>query len=449
MEKIFKPDIEGEIEEFQRTSQDLRRKEKIDISVEELVRSFDGLKEQTLIEDVWLKLENTESNTIEKDDWVSVMKIAKKYKKRNPKELKKDIENNEYERPLILKMGDRYILIAGNTRLCTAAAMGVNPKVFIGEIGEDMNESELLKGGNADNKSLIQIAKKHDAKNYYHIDNMVQSLKKELEMGIKIEMEHTDDKDKAKEIAMDHLWENPSYYTKLKKSNIEEEVINNIKTDLNEKCWKGYTQKGMKTMFGKRYPNCVKKTKTNEASSPAQQAAIAINMKKKGIEPKKETKEQTDASSSGSYEGNAFGPMIKREIHKINNAKLTEEQEVEFKEATDASSSGSYDVPAFGKTTKGGRKNPLKIDGPDSIYKGRAVKDKNFPKWGGPDSVFVKVKDKCKKYPYCNQGNTGALDFIKEDQEIKDAITETSKKFGIPYKEMEKIVLNEITKIFI
>lgn len=31
--------------------------------------------------------------------------------------------------------------------------------------------------------------------------------------------------------------------------------------ELTEKCWKGYTQKGMKTMFGKRYPNCVKKTK--------------------------------------------------------------------------------------------------------------------------------------------------------------------------------------------
>jgi hypothetical protein len=380
MEKVIKPDIEGEMDEFQRTSQDLRRDEKIDISVEELVRSFDGLNEQTLTDDVWPKLENTESNEIEKDDWVSVMKIAKRYKKTNPKKLKKDIEDNEYERPLILKMGERYILIAGNTRLCTAAAMGVNPKVFIGEIGEDVNESEILKGGNADNKSLIQIAKKHDAKNYYHIDNMVQSLKKELEMGIKIEMEHTDDKDKAKEIAMDHLWENPSYYSKLKKI---------------------------------------------------------------------ETKEQTTASSSGSYEANAFGPMIKREIHKINNAKLTEEQDIEFKEATDASSSGSYDVPAFGKTTKGGRKNPLKIDGPDSVYKGRAVKDKNFPKWGGPDSVFVKVKDKCKKFPYCNQGNTGALEFIKEDQEIKHAITETSKKFGIPYKEMEKIVLNEITKIFI
>ena len=32
-------------------------------------------------------------------------------------------------------------------------------------------------------------------------------------------------------------------------------------TEITEKCWKGYTQKGMKTMFDKRYPNCVKKTK--------------------------------------------------------------------------------------------------------------------------------------------------------------------------------------------
>ena len=30
------------------------------------------------------------------------------------------------------------------------------------------------------------------------------------------------------------------------------------KKTLDEKCWKGYKKKGMKTMFGKRYPNCVK-----------------------------------------------------------------------------------------------------------------------------------------------------------------------------------------------
>ena len=511
MEKVIKPDIEGEMDEFQRLSQDLRRDEKIDISVEELVRSFEGLKEQTLTDDVWPKLENTESNEIEKGDIEAVNNIARMYNKTNPKKLIKAIKSGDYKRPLILKMGDRYILIAGNTRLCTAAAMGVNPKVFIGEIGEEIIESDLLKGGNSDNKSLIQLAKKHDAKGYYHIDNMVQSLRKELEMGIKIELEHTDNEDIAKEIAMDHLWENPSYYSKLKKSEIEE-----AKKEINEKCWKGYTQKGMKTMFGKRYPNCVKKD-TNEASSPAQQAAIAINMKKKDIEPKEEvtgnkeidknldsneqdmvygivdiikkiknkdnrlsvandmikkfkgenikfdyneflnmcgcnekteTKESMGAGASGSFEGPIFGDVImKKDIHKFHNSNLKEQQE-EMGEATDASSSGGYDVPLFGTSPKG-RKNPLKIDGPDSIYKGRAVKDKKFPKWGGPGGVFVKVKEKCKKFPYCNQGNTGALEFIKEDEELKQAITETSKKYGIPYNEMEKIVLNEISKIFI
>lgn len=35
-------------------------------------------------------------------------------------------------------------------------------------------------------------------------------------------------------------------------------VEQNEQQELTERCWKGYTQKGMKTMFGKRYPNCVK-----------------------------------------------------------------------------------------------------------------------------------------------------------------------------------------------
>ena len=38
---------------------------------------------------------------------------------------------------------------------------------------------------------------------------------------------------------------------------IDPEIVETIV----EKCWKGYEKKGMKTMFGKRYPNCVKKKK--------------------------------------------------------------------------------------------------------------------------------------------------------------------------------------------
>ena len=43
----------------------------------------------------------------------------------------------------------------------------------------------------------------------------------------------------------------------MRKAGVEVEVVD-------EACWKGYEKKGMKTMFGKRYPNCVKKTKKEE-----------------------------------------------------------------------------------------------------------------------------------------------------------------------------------------
>ena len=49
----------------------------------------------------------------------------------------------------------------------------------------------------------------------------------------------------------------PTYVSTDKKKMKEE-------TQVDEACWKGYEKKGMKTMFGKRYPNCVKKTKKEE-----------------------------------------------------------------------------------------------------------------------------------------------------------------------------------------
>jgi hypothetical protein len=46
---------------------------------------------------------------------------------------------------------------------------------------------------------------------------------------------------------------------------------------LDEKCWDGYEKKGMKNMFGKRVPNCVKNegAERNEMDTPAVQAALA------------------------------------------------------------------------------------------------------------------------------------------------------------------------------
>lgn len=165
---------------------------------------------------------------------------------------------------------------------------------------------------------------------------------------------------------------------------------------------------------------------------------------------KKETKEATMAGgSAGSFEA-PMGFITKKEIYKIHNKKkynpdeISEEQE--FTEATTSavSAGAMYDAP-FGS----GKNNPLKIDGPDSIKKRmKTMRKKNFPMWGGPEGVYVSIKDKCKKYPYCNQGDVKALEFY-ENESLNEAVNIISKKYGLPRTEVEKLVIKEIKDIFI
>lgn len=62
-----------------------------------------------------------------------------------------------------------------------------------------VKKADFISGGKADNKKPSDFDKN------------------QLEKGIKVEMEHTDDKKKAKEIAMDHLEEFDNYYDELEK----------------------------------------------------------------------------------------------------------------------------------------------------------------------------------------------------------------------------------------
>ena len=328
---------------------------------------------------------------------------------------KKDRFYNAYDRgviemPIVVKFTDiKYDLLGGNTRLAGLIMNGKDPYVWLIDVSKqeaekspELNEDKL-KGGISDDKTLVQIAKRHDAKGYYHINDMVASLKKQIKIGLPFEMEHTDSEEVAMEIVKDHLWEDPSYYTKLKKAGLDEKKIPHDSDDDTD------------DVFPKGSSDWRKK---------------------------KETKE-TDCSSAGAYEAPFGGKaaVIKRPISNIPNY---------VNEATDSavSAGAAFDVPFGGGGIKG-RRDPLKIDGPKSIYKNRAVKDKKFPRFGGPDAVFVKIKEKCKKFPYCNQGDQGNLEFLHEDQEFKDAISKAAEMYGIPYSDVEKIVINEIKKIFI
>lgn len=58
-------------------------------------------------------------------------------------------------------------------------------------------------------------------------DNLPDSYfnKKQLEIGIKVEREHTNDIKLAKEIAKDHLFEDPKYYIKLKRIHLDNYIL--------------------------------------------------------------------------------------------------------------------------------------------------------------------------------------------------------------------------------
>ena len=62
-------------------------------------------------------------------------------------------------------------------------------------------------------------------------------------------------------------------------------TFSELREEINEACWKGYKQVGGKMKNGKMVPNCVP---VKEAANAAQQAAIAIAMKKAGKKPKNE-----------------------------------------------------------------------------------------------------------------------------------------------------------------
>lgn len=86
-----------------------------------------------------------------------------------------------------------------------------SPSIFIYMKKVIISEKILnqIKGGLGDKLTLKDIAKKHKVPTY--------QISRQIKKGAKVEMEHTNDKKLAQEIAKDHTVEMPDYYTKLDK----------------------------------------------------------------------------------------------------------------------------------------------------------------------------------------------------------------------------------------
>jgi hypothetical protein len=123
-----------------------------------------------------------------------------------------------------------------------------------------------IRGEGEESDCIETLAKKHGVNS--------QLIANQLNMGIKVETEHTDDKKIATKIAMDHLNEDPHYYTKLAKMEGKSE---NEERRLDPKCWKGYHKAGTKMKGGVRVNKCVKSQNDEEEGD------LMTHMKQMGI----------------------------------------------------------------------------------------------------------------------------------------------------------------------
>lgn len=119
--------------------------------------------------------------------------------------------------------------------------------------------SNEIEGGVADGMTIKDIAKKHNVP--------IGDIKKELKIGTKIELEHTDSRKKAKEIAMDHLVEFPDYYSNEEHGLVtsEKKLEKDKDVDLEETTTAGAAGAYNAPLFGKQ--TTIKKPKVKKTSS--------------------------------------------------------------------------------------------------------------------------------------------------------------------------------------
>ena len=320
------------------------------------------------------------------------------------------------------------------------------------------NEEEELKGGDSDGMSEEDLAEKHN------VD--VKDIKKEINVGVKIEMEHTDDKDIAKEIAMDHISEYADYYTdpeygiiaiedklgdnkktvRISKSDMDK--LHNggeVKIDGVELSYRENVDEDLNTnrIAQRKRDDFRKEYRRRETPKEFEQIRRVRDEKLDfedlyiDLDSEDEIEEATGAASSGAFVGPMGGGTVRRvfkksdiptskngivgkrqtglpigKLYSFNEDKeVLEEEEVELDEATTVGGVGGvYDTPGFpaskfmGTAGKKG-KAPVKKKQPNDV-----LKNLGYQK--------VRVKEKCKTFPYCNQ-SPEAIEFYNEGRVVK------------------------------
>jgi hypothetical protein len=154
-----------------------------------------------------------------------------------------------------------------------------------------------------------------------------------------------------------------------------------------------------------------------------------IKKKKYSRVGKEEATEATGSGSSGAYSGPVFGGGDNDEFWEKSRSetpglKESDVEKVEAKEATTSGSVGGYESPSmWAKSTS------KKDWGPSR-------------KTQYPGGGFVKIKKKCTKFPYCNQGDINNLKITKNES-VKEAINTVANKMGVSPNVVKTILEHE------
>lgn len=248
----------------------------------------------------------------------------------------------------ILNEGDKAVInksmpkptLKGKNVSKLRSKLNTNLKKTLQKSKEIKVEQDSVEGGKADKLTPPEIAEKHGVS--------LKDIQKEIELGIEIEMEHTNDPILAREITLDHLVEFPDYYSNKKHGLVSsekklEKFHENFFTSIGNAF-------GVKKNKDDQYDNMafvrdLKKITENIKSGDPRHEEVIVNMIENFREKYKEHSmidtvmkslyhelrnmgqdmdETTSAGSSGAFSGPLFGEPIKKESRIIKLKDLLE-----------------------------------------------------------------------------------------------------------------------------
>jgi hypothetical protein len=267
------------------------------------------------------------------------------------------------------------------------AYTGTGIKLNTDTMGDAMKYKQSFKENEDEDKKEMK---------YLDIQDMIPMLRKQLNKGTRFDKDNDKPKKKEPKEATGS-GSSGAYSGPLCGGEMKEKWSEEYKKSIDCKNPKGFSQKA----------HCQSKTK------------------------KKETKEATSSGSTGAFTapvGFKDSEFVRRSFKETPKLKESDVEKVEATEATTTGSSGGYESPAmWAKSTK------KKDWGPSR-------------KTQIPGGGFVKIKKRCTKFPYCNQGDINNVK-ISKNESVKEAIKKVAGKMGISESTIITILEHEYEKM--